>query len=125
MTAHPAVSGDPIDTEPHGLPPGGSVATVHYDEQLPAEVLAETGMRSRAPLPAPSERSPSSSSDRTMAMVDRPGMFSPPSLAVPSRTSVANAQKAPSRWAEGLAILVLGLLLGAFLSFVIARLGQR
>ena len=118
-------------TEPHGVgaTPGESAMTVHYDEQLPAEVLREAGMRSPPPSSARStDRAPSSSSDRTMAMVDRPGVYSPPSLAVPSSISTVRAPRtsappSPSRWPAAIAILVLGIVVGGVLaSLVAARL---
>ena len=119
VTAHPAISGERIDTEPQGMPLGESATTVHYDEQVPAEVLDEARLRSRAPTSSSSDRS-----DRTMAMVDRPGLFSPPSsrasLPAPSVGSpTRSASPAGSRWAPGLAILVLGLVLGVLVGVLV------
>ena len=109
-------------------------STVHYDEQLPAEVLREAGMQSPPPSSTSPDRAPSSTSDRTMAMVDRPGVFSPPTSPVPSpvstvstvRTPATRAARAPSRWPAAIAILVLGVVLGVGIgSLVAARLAQR
>jgi serine/threonine-protein kinase len=78
--AHPTVSNEPIDTEPDGpapslnkttpidpfaevtvrvQPAAQQGVTVHYDERMPPEIIEEAGLRAR-----------SSSSDKTMAMVD-------------------------------------------------------
>ena len=116
-------------TEPEGagVTSGESAVTVHYAEQLPAEVLREAGMRSPAPssTSAP-DRAPSSSSDRTMAMVNRPGVFSPPSALSAEPTPRTSAPLAPSRWAAAIAILALGVVLGVTLgSVVAARVAQR
>ena len=120
-------------TEPHGahVPSGEAAMTVHYDEQLPAEVRREAGMAPPTSTAISSDRAPSSSSDRTMAMVDRPGVFSAPPSSVPLpapriQASSTSATPPSSRWPAAIAILVLGILLGVGIgSLVAARLAQR
>jgi serine/threonine-protein kinase len=119
---------DPMIRLPESASSGEPPITMHYDERLPAEVLAEAGMRA-----------PRSSSDRTMAMVDRPGMFSPPSAAPPASLPRSAAPVRPSApppmtsasaarpsWTAVIAILALGMLLGVGVAaFVMTRLAQH